>query len=202
MKLAIIAGSQRPRSQSAKVGRFIDALLAAEFDGVATLFYDLGKCPLPWCEEEEPKPEELENPVWQALSRELKTCDGIVVVTPEWGGMVPASLKNFFLWCNAQELSHKPGLIVAVGRRLGGSYPVVELRMSSYKNTQLCWIPEHVIVRNVETVLNDTEPVGEDDVYIRARVGYGLRLLIAYAKALRLVRESGAVDADTYRWGM
>src|SRR6516164_9165919 len=110
MKLAIIAGRQRPRSQSAKVGRFIDSLLAAEFDGVETFFHDLGECPLAWCEEEEPKPEELENPVWLALSRELKTCDGIVVVTPEWGGMAPAALKNFFLWCNAQELSHKPGL--------------------------------------------------------------------------------------------
>jgi len=116
--------------------------------------------------------------------------------------MAPASLKNFFLWCNGQELSHKPGLIVSVARRLGGSYPVVELRMSSYKNTQICWIPEHVIVRHVELMLNDSEPSGDDDALVRQRLQYGLTVLLEYTRALRTVRQSGAIDAQRYRWGM
>jgi hypothetical protein len=116
--------------------------------------------------------------------------------------MAPASLKNFFLWCTNQELSHKPALIVAVARRAGGAYPVAELRMSSYKNTQICYIPEHVIVRQVESVLNGPEPASEDERYLRDRLAYALDLLIAYAGALRRVRASGVIDAERYPWGM
>jgi len=86
-----------------------------------------------------------------SLSRELKTCDGIVG-SRRSGAAGARIAEELFLWCNAQELSHKPGLIVAVGRRLGGSYPVVELRMSSYKKPNSAG-SEHVIVRNVEAFL-------------------------------------------------
>ncbi len=47
----------------------------------------------------------------------------LFVIAPEWHGMVPAALKNFFLlWAATGELSHKPALPCAVsaaeGRRL------------------------------------------------------------------------------------
>ena len=67
--------------------------------------------------------------------------------------MVPAGLKNFFLCFGRNELAHKPGLIVGVSSADGGVYPVAELRMSSYKNSRICYIPEQLIVRNVESVL-------------------------------------------------
>jgi hypothetical protein len=39
-------------------------------------------------------------------------------------------------------------LIIAVsGGAGGGAYPVAELRMSSYKNSRICYLPEHLIVR-------------------------------------------------------
>jgi NAD(P)H-dependent FMN reductase len=202
MKLAIISGSQRPGSQSARIGRVVQQALTAEFEGIETFFHDLGECPLPPCEEEYPLPPDREPALWTRISGQLKTSDGIVVVAPEWGGMAPASLKNFFLWCNDHELSHKPGLIVAVARRLGGAYPVAELRMSSYKNTQLCYIPEHIIVRNVESMLTESEPPSADAAALRDRLVYALRLLVEYARALRAVRASGAADLERYGWGM
>jgi NAD(P)H-dependent FMN reductase len=202
LKVGIIAGSQREPSQSARVARFCQTMLTEELKVDDTYVYDLGANPLPWCEEEDPRPPEEQDPQIRVLSAELHACDGFVVVTPEWGGMAPASLKNFFLWCNSQELSHKPGLIVSVARRLGGSYPVAELRMSSYKNTQICWIPEHVIVRHVEAMFNQAEPSGTDDVLVRQRLQYGLEVLLAYARALTSVRESGVIDSQRYRWGM
>ena len=58
--------------------------------------------------------------------------------------------KNFFLICNKGELAHKPGLIVSISSGNGGAYPVSELRSSSYKNTHIMWIPEQIIIRNVE----------------------------------------------------
>ncbi len=46
-------------------------------------------------------------------------------------------------------------LIVAVSSGAGGAYPVAELRMSSYKNSRICYIPEQIIIRDVENVLNE-----------------------------------------------
>ena len=116
--------------------------------------------------------------------------------------MVPPGLKNFFLLCGADVLAHKPGLIVTVSAGLGGSYPVNELRTSSYKNTRLCYIPDHVIVRNVGQVLKGEQPADEHDDALRNRITYSLRVLLEYAKALKLVRDSGVVDLKTFPYGM
>jgi hypothetical protein len=74
--------------------------------------------------------------------------------------------------------------------------------MSSYKNTQLCYIPEHIIVRHVEAMFTDAAPATQDEAALRARLSYALRLLVEYAKALRQVRASGVVDLEHYGWGM
>jgi hypothetical protein len=116
--------------------------------------------------------------------------------------MVPAGLKNFFLLCDRQVLAHKPALIVSVSAGLGGSYPVAELRMSSYKNTRLCYVPDHVIVRNVSQVLHGETPADEHDAALRKRIEYNARLLLEYAQALQTVRRSGLIDLDTYPFGM
>ena len=52
-----------------------------------------------------------DNPEWHTrlapLREQLAACDGLVIVTPEWHGQVPAGLKNFFLLFNRFELGHK-----------------------------------------------------------------------------------------------
>ena len=70
----------------------IQRVLRTEFQGIESFFHDLGECPLPPCEEEYPLPQDREPKVWTDMSRELKSSDGIVVVSPEWGGMAPAAL--------------------------------------------------------------------------------------------------------------
>lgn len=85
---------------------------------------------------------------------------------------------------------------------MGGSYPNAELRMSSYKNTRIVYIPDHVIVRHVESILNSELPEGKDDEYIRARLNYTLNVLVEYAKALNAVRQSGVIDIKTYPFGL
>jgi hypothetical protein len=84
----------------------------------------------------------------------------------------------------------------------GGSYPVTELRISSYKNTRLCYIPDHVIVRNVGQMLHGDNPCEEHDQALRGRITYSLCLLVEYAKALRLVRASGVIDLKAFPYGM
>ncbi|MEO9946076.1 NAD(P)H-dependent oxidoreductase [Paraglaciecola sp.] len=202
MKIGIICGSQRANSQTSKVGNYIEAKLNAA--GVSSYLIDLGVEPLPsfedsfWYE----KNGTLQAK-WQPVADELKSCDGFVVVTPDWHGMVPSCLKNLFLFASAAEMANKPGLIVAVSSTVGGYLPVAELRISSYKNNRICWIPDHIIIRNVKTCLNDTEQAeGKDDMYIRARLQHSLSLLTEYARALDMVRLSKVADYDTYQYGM
>ena len=201
-RFAIVSGSHRCPSQTGKVARFFRQLIAAEFKDVDTYFLDLGETPLPLWDPGIRERSDPWNRVWTPVSQELMDCTGVIVVTPEWSGMVPAALKNFFLLCEHHELSHKPGLIVAVSSGVNGAYPVAELRMSSYKNTQFCYIPEHIIVRNVRGILNESAEAPSDEAYLRRRACYALRLLVAYADALKTVRESGVVDLATYPFGM
>ena len=120
MKLAIVAGSQRPGSQSKRVADYIAARLAAD-ETVETYVLDLGGAPLPpwdpsiWSGEPSPLKE-----AWGPISAELAEADGFVIISPEWHGMVPPMLKNFLLLCMG-ETQHKPGLIVAVSASAGGA---------------------------------------------------------------------------------
>ena len=138
------------------------------------------------------------------LKRQLQSSDAFVVISPEWHGQVPAGLKNFFLLFSNKELGHKPALIVTISAGDGGSYPVAELRMSSYKNNRICYIPEQVIIRHVERVLNpDPEQNDADsDSYYRERLTWSLALLKEYARALKGVRDSGVTVSDHFKNGM
>ncbi|WP_437779848.1 NADPH-dependent FMN reductase [Sorangium sp. So ce1097] len=203
MKLAVISGSHRNGSESGKVARYVQQQLASAADVSSTYALDLADNPLPLWDPEVRQPSERWERVWSPISAELTASDAFVIVAPEWGGMVPAGLKNFFLLCSRGELAHKPALLVAVSSGTGGAYPIAELRMSSYKNTYVCYIPDHVIVRSVAGLLNDpAAPQSQDDERIRARLRYAVGVLLQYGKALQQVRASGAVDLARYPFGM
>ena len=108
------------------------------------------------------------------------------MVVPEYGGMATPQAKNLFLLCDKGELAHKPGLIVAISSGTGGAYPISELRSSSYKNTHIMWIPENIIIRNVEqyTPGSHGKLIPE---WIDNRVDYCLKLLIAYSENMKLL---------------
>lgn len=206
MKFTIVSGSQRANSQTYKVSRFIERILMNQRIDSAHEVYllDLATSPLSFWDGGESPQTVLRDRRWASVAGELRASDAFVIVSPEWGGMATPALKNFFLLCESgTALSHKPGLIVTLSSSNGGSYPVAELRMSSYKNTRICYIPEHVVIRNVRDMLNDSDTsVSRHDAYIRARLRYSLALLEAYAVALRYVRESVVIDDDSYRYGM
>lgn len=202
MKFAIVSGSHRPQSQSGKVARFVAAQIAALSPDYSSYLLELGKDPLPLWEEgiwnKDPK---MLAP-WQPVSQAISGCDAAVVIAPEWSGMVPAALKNFFLFASDGCLYHKPGLIVGVSASRNGAYPVAELRTSSYKNSHIQYISEHLIVRNVNEVLNEEAPVSEEDGALRRRFDYSLRILAEYGKALRMVRASGVLNRKDFPFGM
>ncbi len=204
MKITIISGSHRPRSQSRKVAEHVRATLLEQKLADEAEVFSLEGNPLPLWDEGvwEGTPE------WEARLAPLRTLlresDGFVVVSPEWHGQVPAGLKNFFLLVGKQEVGHKPALIVTVSAGDGGAYPVAELRISSYKNNRILYLPEHVIVRHVERVLNP-DPADNDpdaDGYFRERILWSLQILRAYAEALKPVRESGVTVHEKFGFGM
>jgi NAD(P)H-dependent FMN reductase len=201
MRTAIIAGGHRPQGQTGRVAAYLDdrlrRLLSAEADRI-----DLGDAPLPLWESRAWDSAQDWPASWAEISQRLHRADAFVFVTPEYGGMASPAIKNFFMFCRRGELAHKPGLIVAVSASAGGAYPVAELRMSSYKNTHVCLIPEHIIVRNVEDALWGEHSDDETDLRLRDRIDYALRMLLSYGEALRGVRESGFPDMERYPYGM
>jgi NAD(P)H-dependent FMN reductase len=200
MKIAIVSGSHRADSQSDRVARYL-AQEVTRANGEADII-SLSKNPLPLWDEgmwsNDPKWAE----VWGPISKRLTACDALVLVAPEWAGMAPPGLKNFLLLCSAGEVGHKPALIVSVSSGIGGSYPIAELRVSSYKNNRLVYIPEHVIVRNVEEVLHGETSSSDRDESTRSRLRYGVAILSEYARALKSVRESGVIDHKNFPFGM
>ena len=104
MKIGVITGSHRNDSQSEKVGRYAAAMLEKQGLADETFVFSLAGNPLPFWDEGlwsgDPKWEDAIG----ELRSELNSCDGFIVVTPEWHGMAPAGLKNFFLSsCHTQQ---------------------------------------------------------------------------------------------------
>ena len=202
MQIAIIVGSHRKDSQSAKVARFLASQLTSLGDHSCWIC-DLGKDPLPLWDEDIGS----DAPQWsglKALTKKIDAADAFIMIAPEWHGMVPAALKNFFLVCGGTSFAHKPALPVGVSVGPGGTYPINELRTSSYKNNRLCYLPEHLIVRNCMVVMNKEESENDEGEhsYISERSLYCMKQLIAYADALAQVRASGTADLTPYPNGM
>jgi len=130
----------------------------------------------------------------------LKVADAVVVVAPEWNGMAPAALKNVFLWCGANQLAHKPALLVAISAGEGGALVISELRASSYKNSRLLYLPEHIIARHVEQLWS--EAGGASDDYMQQRMTYATGLLKQYAEALSPIRDSLCEGLEDFTNGM
>lgn len=203
MKITIISGSHRENSQSSKVAKYYQSVMLNGICDEAPII-DLANNPLPlWDQgiwDGDQKWIDLLSPLRETLS----SSDGFVVISPEWHGQVPAGLKNFFLIFGKNELGHKPAKIVTVSSADGGAYPVAELRMSSYKNSRLCYIPEHIILRNIESILNENPDDNNEsaDSYFKERINWSLNILKQYVVALKLVRESGATETEKFGNGM
>lgn len=198
MNIAILSGSHRPDSQSARVARYLQQQLSPL---ASAWIYELANNPLPLWDQGVWSGSEPWPTLWGPVAEKLRASDALIVVAPEWAGMVPPGVKNFLLLCGNDELGHKPGLIVGISSGISGTWPVAELRMSGTKNNHLCWVPDHLILRGVGKLLQGTTPDGEVDAQVRARIDYSLGLLVEYAKALAAVRASGRVDHKTYAFG-
>jgi NAD(P)H-dependent FMN reductase len=188
MNLLIISASQRKASQSNKVANYITEI-STGYEKVIHLELCQYQLPL-WDGEQESKQAKTSD--WLMINQHLSEADALIVITPEWSGMASPILKNFLLMCSSQNTAHKPVLLVAISSGISGVYPIAELRMNAFKNNKLVAIPDHLIIRNVEEVLNNqdsnTSTLSERDNQIRHRVGYSLHTLNNYSKTLKAMR--------------
>ena len=188
MKISIISASHRTDSQSQKIsGLLHNNLLNIKAD-LDIYDLDLAEKKLPLWSPEKKNGKGVWGETWNLISHNLNTSDGFILVVPEYGGMASPAAKNIFLLCGQGEFSHKPGLIVAISSGNGGAYPVAELRSSSYKNTHLMWIPENIIIRNVQ----EFNPGAHGDnipEWLDNRIDYVLKLLLAYASNMKSLRK-------------
>ncbi len=188
MKISIISASHRINSQSKKISHFLHNNLLNNKLGLEIFSIDLAELSLPLWSPEKKNGKGIWGKTWNSISDNLNTSDGFILVVPEYGGMATPAVKNIFLLCGNGELSHKPGLIVSVSSGNGGAYPIAELRMSSYKNTHIMWIPENIIIRNVEE-FNPGSHGKNIPEWLDNRIEYVLKLLIAYASNMIPLRE-------------
>ena len=188
MNISLIAASHRENSQSKKITDIIEAKLKIFDKLIKISVIDLASTNIPFWSPEKKKGKGVWSDTWKNVSNTLANSSGFILVVPEYGGMATPQAKNLFLLCDKGELAHKPGLIVSVSSGNGGAYPITELRSSSYKNTHIMWIPENIIIRNVE----EFNPGNHGDnipEWLDNRIDYVLKLLLVYASNMKPLRE-------------
>lgn len=202
MQIAIVVGSHRKESQSSRVGAYIASDLARIDPSVTVDTIDLAGNPLPLWDESVWQGDSALSALWKPYRDRMRRADGFVIIAPEWAGMVPPGLKNLLLFAGPKEVGHKPAMIVAVSASRGGSYPVNELRTSGYKNSRLVYIPEHVLIHDVNDMLSGATPASDRDAWLRRRIEFADRILLEYAKALAPIRTSGLTEHADFPYGM
>ena len=180
MKYLIVSGSARPNSESLRVAAWLERQLKARGD--ETVVIDLNEAYVPENTDALYDKESDETHAFQPSKHYLNWCDGFIVVSPEWNGMTPGKLIAF-MQAVGRSLAHKPGLIVTTSKTRGGAYPASMLRGFTTKNSHILWIPEQLIIRTNQSMLQD-EPTSDDDVYIQKRADYALDILRHYTETL------------------
>ena len=188
MKISLISTSHRKNSQSNRVSKILEKTILEINNKVICYNLDMYESKIPLWTANRKENIKFWEKEFKTISNELETSDGFIIIVPEYGGMASPNSKNLFLIFNNGELFHKPGLIVSVSSGNGGAYPISELRSSSYKNSHIMWIPENIIIRNVEQFLpgRHGELIPE---WIDKRIKYTCNLLINYADYLKPIQK-------------
>jgi NAD(P)H-dependent FMN reductase len=145
--ISIISSSIRTGRKSHRVALYFEKYLR-ENNLATTEILDLKSYNFPVFEErlrfqEEPLPQALE------FAKKIKTSSGIIIVTPEYNGSFPASLKNA-IDLLYEEWYHKPvGISTVSAGAFGGSQVLISLQFVLWKMMALT-IPATFPVSKIE----------------------------------------------------
>ena len=188
MKISLISTSHRKKSQSQRISNILKEIILRNHNRIDCYSLDMHESEIPLWTSNRKENLKFWEKDFKNISNELENSDGFIMIVPEYGGMATPNSKNFFLVFNNGELFHKPGLLVSISSGNGGAYPISELRSSSYKNSHIMWIPENIIIRNVEQFSpgNHGELIPE---WIDNRIDYACNLLINYSECLKPIQQ-------------
>jgi multimeric flavodoxin WrbA len=186
MKITIISGSTRLGSASINVSKYLQSQLNVITDTIDINLFDLARTNLPMWDEE------TDLSLLEQETTQLHEADGFVFVIPEWHGMVPPAVKNlFFLFGSV--FRHKPAYLVTTSAGSGGRYPISEMRMSTYKNSFINYIPVNTVIDRVNATISEHGEYIAEKQFVANRCDEGLRILVEYTKAFTLIRNSEIV---------
>ncbi len=165
-KISIIAASIRKDRKSNRVALFFKNFITSEKLGSAEIV-DLKELQLPLFEE---RLKFLTNPPENAVlfAEKIKSADGIIIVTPEYNGGYPASLKNAIDLLTT-EWHHKPVAISTVsGGDFGGSQVITSLQFTLWKMKALTVTAMFPVPKISESFSEDGTPADPETVKKRA----------------------------------
>lgn len=193
MNICIVSASTREQAASKHVSLYMQSQLEMLTPNSDIQLLDLYQANLPlWQEGSTPDTQ---------IEQQLQQADGFVFIIPEWHGMVPPAFKNIFFYFNAC-FAHKPAYIVGVSAGTGGRYPISELRMSSYKNSFINYIPVSTVVDHVNDTINEQGQFIAQSDFIAQRIDEGLKFLLQYTEALLQVRQSAIFKEKRFKNGL
>lgn len=197
LNILIVSGSQRNSSMSFEVAKYVQRNIIEPFDDLTSTILDLSCYPFLLDHYGTGREDNiaLANEK-EAVLKKMYTCDAVIFVAPEWGGMLPPALVNLFLLsangsAGGLPFGHKPAFAVGISASGGGANPVSLMKAYTAKNSHLAWLPLHAIIQNVnDFVETDWQPtLDERFSQVQSRLFVGIKSLTIYAKQLSSVRE-------------
>jgi len=166
-KIGIISASIRTNRKSHRVALFLRNYIEEHQLATANIL-DLKEYQFPVFEERLSYQKDPDNKVLDFAER-IKASDGLIIVTPEYNGSFPASLKNItdLLY---DEWKRKPVAISTVSSGpFGGSQALISLQFTLWK--MKAWtVPALFPVPNVDTTFDENgKPIEADKINIRTK---------------------------------
>jgi NAD(P)H-dependent FMN reductase len=186
--IPVLLGTVRARRQSVHVARWVMGELAAK-PGVSTELIDLDDFKLPVMEERLSQ-HESPPPGATQFAAKLARADGILIVTPEYKGAYPGSLKNALDYLDAGVFRRMPiGIATVSSGGFGGVNCLAQLRL-------VCLamggspLPMTFAVSNVQTAFDEQGVLREPS--LAAKLGPFLDELIWHTRAMVLGKQADA----------
>jgi NAD(P)H-dependent FMN reductase len=180
MTIAIISASIRSGRNSHRVALFFEKYIKDHKLG-ETHMLDLNVYQFPIFEE---RLKNIKQPLDKAVefSEEIKKADAVLIVTPEYNGGYPASLKNVVDLLTS-EWKRKPIAISTVSAgAFGGSQVITSLQFSLWKQGAMV-VPAMFPVPNVDKSYDETgKPADKEATEKRAKTFLDELLWLAEAK--------------------
>ncbi|WP_295899261.1 NADPH-dependent FMN reductase [uncultured Bdellovibrio sp.] len=153
----IIAGTDRPDSNTLKVSKYIQAIYKNLGEDVEIMDLKVMKKDL-HDDMQYGKTSENLKPYLEKIAKS----EGLIVVCPEYNGSMPGVLKYFIdHWRYPESFEFRPVCFVGLGGMFGALRPVEHLQqVFGYRNSFI--YPERVFIMNVHKVLSADGQVQDD----------------------------------------